>query len=224
MSKAILIRQRETRPKKYGKPRELSLKAMGMLYHLLLHLDSDGNYSWGNVKTAGHFGVHYNRIAEVLEELIDNGYVINMQSGKDPQTGKNRLQIVRPTAKTLKPRTPACTGNDTPHTPVRVEPTPEKQRASLLDAAKQQFINESTHASAPLSVITTNTVNEPVSTGCNSVGNVDEMHARVRGLQANLKEEQDELQTWERFGNKNGAETCRRRISELQAKILEVQR
>jgi hypothetical protein len=67
-------------------------------------------------KTADFFGVHYNRIAEVINELQDHVYIKDIQSGRDPKTGKHRLRIVRPTAKVTKPRTPVCIDEKFPDT------------------------------------------------------------------------------------------------------------
>jgi hypothetical protein len=221
----IVVRRQETRPKSYGRPRDLSLKAMGLLYHILLHLNTDGSYSWGNVKTAAHYGIHHNRIAEVLEELIGKGHVIDVQSGKDPETGKNRLRIVRPTAKAQKPSTPVCVGTEIPNTPVRVEPSHGKTKTWVYETTTPLSINESTHASEPLSVITSSSGNESVSIGRTNVGNVDDRHASVHGsidikrVRATLAEEQSELELWARTKNAKNAEACRMRIAELQGQL-----
>lgn len=229
MNQPINIKQKASKPKRYGKSRDLSLKATGMLYHILCYLNSDGNYSWGNVKTAEHFGVHYNRIADVLDELQDQGYIIDIQSGRDSKTGKHRLRIVRPTAKVRKPRTPVCVDEKSPDMLARMAAHVETKANSAADAQDLAPDPPSMHACERLSVITSSSGNESVSMRCNHVGTEDGMHARVHGaadinkVQAALAEEQSELQFWLATKNTKNIEACRQRIAELQAQLTGAQ-
>jgi hypothetical protein len=202
----LKIKQKPQSPKIYRAPKHLSIEALGLLAHTREHKNSDGNYSWGVLKTAEYFGRDHRKIRKAYQELIRKHQVEPVQSGKDPKTGKSLLLIVRPLGKN-------------PWAPV-MEPMGKNPVAMVpLEISP---LEPSSGISAPHSVSSVPTDISPVSIDGVSPKTVVVRSTNAIGLRARLDEERSELALWE---NKPkyavNATACRQRIADLEAQLME---
>jgi hypothetical protein len=200
----LKIKQKPQSPKTYRAPKHLSIEALGLLAHMREHKDSDGRYTWGVLKTAEHFGRDHRKIRKAYQELIRKHQTEPVQSGRDPQTGKSLLLIVRPLGKN-------------PWAPGRSEQNPV-----AIVPLEVSPLEPPSGISAPHSVSTVPTVSRPVSIEDSSYKTVGGRSTNATGLRAKLDEERSELTLWENKPKYTAnAVACRQRIADLEAQLMD---
>jgi hypothetical protein len=113
----IIVRRRARNPKTYKKPPHISARAIGVLWHIYQHLNSDGTYNWGCERTGDALGLGRKIVERILEDLETTEEIKIRKQGKDPATQLNRPSIITPiitapVGQTLaknRPRSPART-------------------------------------------------------------------------------------------------------------------